>query len=67
MAIENDMQTFSVRLPRSLVAQVDQRAALARRSRNAEIQVLVETAIDLHVLKDKKLAEAHASASGSTA
>lgn len=54
---ENDKSTFSVRLPTSLVKQLDARAALNRRSRNGEVEVLLSEAIDLHVMRDKKLME----------
>lgn len=60
MATENDKSTFSVRLPTALVKMLDQRAALNRRSRNGEVEILLEQAIDLHVMRDKKLLEEHA-------
>lgn len=59
MTTENDKKTFSIRIDAKLSDQIDQRAALAKRSRNAEIEVLLETAIDLHVQRDKKMAEYH--------
>jgi hypothetical protein len=59
MAKENDKSTFSIRIDTGLRDQIDKRAALAKRSRNAEIEVLLETAIDLHVQRDKKLLEVH--------
>jgi hypothetical protein len=55
MATENGLAAFSVRLPTELVQQIDSRRVLSRRTRNAEIQVLLEQAIDLNVARDLKL------------
>lgn len=64
MAIENDKVTFSIRLPKGLVGQIDARRKLAKRSRNAEVEVLLEEVIDLHVKRDLKLLEQHSSTEG---
>jgi hypothetical protein len=55
MNTENDKATFSTRLPKKLADQIDQRARLNRRNRNAEIVLLLEMAIDLAVTRDKKI------------
>lgn len=52
---ESDKKTFSLRIPHSLAAQIDARATLNRRNRNAEIQYMLEQYIDLAVAKDEKL------------
>ncbi len=57
MAIENGLAVFSLRLPRKLADQIDALTALHRRNRNAQIILLLETAIDAQVLKDKKILE----------
>lgn len=55
MSTENDRAVFSLRLPQSLADQIDKRAKVNRRNRNAEIVLLLEMAIDLAVMRDKKL------------
>lgn len=55
MSNENDRSTFSIRIPTSLAQQIDSRAAVSRRTRNAEIICLLEQAIDINVMRDKKL------------
>ena len=47
-----ELRAFTVRLPRDLVDQIDSRAAVSRRSRNAELLVLLESAIDASVTSD---------------
>lgn len=54
--LENGVMTFSLRVPMSLGKQLEARAAVNRRNRNAEIQMLLEEAIDMHVARDQKLA-----------
>lgn len=55
MSTENNLKVFSVRLPQELAKQIDDRCALNRRTRNAEIVLLLEQAIDLNVARDLKL------------
>ncbi len=55
MSIENGRATFSLRLPQALADQIDKRAVVNRRQRNAEIILLLETAIDLGVQRDKEI------------
>ncbi len=57
MARENGLAVFSLRLPESLADQIDARAAVSRRTRNAEIVLLLEQAVDLNVARDKKMLE----------
>lgn len=53
--IENDVVAFTVRLPKALAAQIEQRKVVTRRTRNAEICLLLEQAIDLNVSRDLAL------------
>jgi len=55
MAEKEEMQAFTVRMPRSLVEQIEGRASLMRRSRNTEIISLLEKAIDYQVEQDLKI------------
>ncbi len=55
MSIENGRATFSLRLPQALADQIDKRALVNRRQRNAEIILLLEIAIDLGVQRDKEI------------
>jgi len=55
MSTENGLSVFSVRLPKALAEQIDARCKVNRRTRNAEITLLLEQAIDLHVARDAKL------------
>lgn len=48
----DDLKAFTIRVPRELVDQIDARAKLNKRKRNAEINVLLETAIDRMVNSD---------------
>lgn len=57
MTTENDRVAFSVRLPKELCQQIDERAGISRRNRNAEIQLLLEQAIDLNVSRDLRIME----------
>lgn len=60
MAKTEDILPFSIRLPRSLAEQINQRANLTRRSRNSEIQAMLEYAIakqhssDLAIMEDMR-------------
>lgn len=55
MPNENDLATFTVRIPKNLEQQIQARAELHRRSRNAECQLLLEMALDLAVQRDLKM------------
>jgi hypothetical protein len=55
MAVENDLTTFSIRIPRNLCDQIEARKKVSKRSRNGEITLLLETAIDILVARDKRL------------
>lgn len=61
MLTENDMKVFSIRIPATLSDQIDARKKLHHRSRNAEIQLLLEMALDIAVARDLKLAKEHSS------
>ena len=50
--MKQDLKAFTVRLPPTLVEQIDVRARLAHRTRNAEVIVLLENAIDGAVARD---------------
>jgi len=43
---------FTVRMPRGLCAQIEARAALNHRSRNGELNAMLENAIDATTAKD---------------
>lgn len=58
MATENGLKVFSIRLPESLARQIDDRCAINRRTRNAEIVLLLEQAIDLNVERDLRVMKA---------
>lgn len=47
-----DMAAFTIRIPKPLADQIDMRAKLHRRTRNAEINVLLEEGIDERVGRD---------------
>lgn len=51
MAVENDLDVFSVRLPKSLGESVRMLSTLGRRSRNSQIVMLLEEAVDLNKAK----------------
>lgn len=53
-------KAFTVRLPRDLVDQIDARARVNKRRRNAEIHLLLERAIDHLVKTDLDLLNKHA-------
>jgi hypothetical protein len=59
MSIENELAVFSVRIPKKLAEQIDGRAKVNRRTRNAEIVLLLEQIIDIHVARDLKAQEEH--------
>lgn len=52
--VENDLEVFSVRLPRGLGEAVKQIAKESRRSRNGQIVLLIEQAVDLHKIRATK-------------
>ena len=51
----DDLKAFTIRVPRDLVDQIDARARLNHRKRNAEINVLLEIAIDTSVDSDLRV------------
>jgi hypothetical protein len=53
----DEIIAFTTRLPRSLVAQVDARRKLNKRTRNSEIHFLVEAGIQAGVDRDRQLME----------
>lgn len=48
----DDTKAFTIRIPATLAEQIDMRAKTNRRTRNAEINVLLEHGIDHGVAKD---------------
>ena len=52
---DEEKTQFSVRFDKTLVAQVDARRKLSKRSRNAEIEYLVERAIEAEVERDQEI------------
>lgn len=52
-------RSFSIRIPDELEAQISARAAVSRRSRNSQIIVLLEAAIDSTVAADLEAIKAH--------
>lgn len=59
----DDLKAFTIRVPRDLVDQIDARAKMNRRKRNAEINVLLEDAIDRSVDSDLRVIKTTASRS----
>lgn len=57
MAVENDLKVFSLRLPAHLASKIDQRAGSYHRTRNSEICVLLEMAVDLALKRDAQISE----------
>ncbi len=51
------MKAFTIRIPADLHDQIEARAMVNRRTKNAEIIHILETAIDEHVAIDIKLAK----------
>lgn len=51
----DDLRAFTIRIPASLAEQVEARAKISRRTRNAEINLLLERGIDVAVAADLKL------------
>ncbi len=58
---ESETVAFSVRLSKELVDQIDARRKVAKRSRNMEVELLIERQIQVEVQRDlelvKKMAE----------
>lgn len=50
--MEDTIVAFTVRLPKSLIDQIEVRAAINHRKRNGEIHALLENAIDGSVGSD---------------
>lgn len=53
--MSDDLDAFTIRIPRELKAQIDARAAINHRKRNGEITALLEKAIDDAVAADRAL------------
>ena len=58
MAEENSLKVFSLRLKKPLAEQIEARCVVSRRTRNAEIVLLLEQAIDIAVERDRKMLKA---------
>jgi len=52
---QDDLQAFTVRLPRGLVAQITARGLVERRKRNSQIQYMLERQIEDAVTSDLKV------------
>jgi hypothetical protein len=52
---EKEKTQFSVRFDNALVNQIDARRKLSKRSRNAEVEYLVEKAIEAEVERDREI------------
>lgn len=52
--VENELEVFSVRLPKPLGEAIKQIASDSRRSRNGQIVILLEQAVDLHKIRATK-------------
>lgn len=52
--IENDLEVFSLRVPRALGEEVKRMAEQSNRSRNGQIIVLLTEAVDLHKVRASK-------------
>lgn len=48
----DDYSTFSIRIPKEIADQLAVRARILRRSRNAEVLVLITQALDYSVAQD---------------
>ncbi|MEN7527854.1 MULTISPECIES: Arc family DNA-binding protein [unclassified Cupriavidus] len=57
MAKQENMTAFTVRLPVEMEAQIQARADISRRSRNAEILILLEQALDASTRADADLVQ----------
>lgn len=53
-----EMTAFTVRIPSDLAVQIDARAKINHRSRNAEITILLEKSIDDSVRRDLQAMQA---------
>lgn len=51
------LKAFTIRIPQDLHDQIEARAVVSRRTKNAEIIHIIETAIDTQVNTDLKLAK----------
>ena len=56
--IENGVRAFSTRLPCDLVDKIDARRKITKRTRNAEIEVLLTQSLDLNEQRERQLLEA---------
>jgi predicted DNA-binding protein len=57
------MKAFTIRIPQDLHDQIEARAVINRRTKNAEIIHILETAIDEQVARDLSLAKSGLKAS----
>lgn len=57
--VEEQLDAFTIRIPRSLKSQIEDRARVNKRSRNMEITALLENAIDTSVKSDLTLMKKH--------
>lgn len=52
--VENDLEVFSIRLPKEMGETIKKLAEANRRSRNGQIVTLLEQAVDLHKARSGK-------------
>lgn len=57
--VEEQLDAFTIRIPRTLKEQIEKRAGVNKRSRNMEITALLENAIDSSVKSDLDLMQKH--------
>lgn len=57
--VEEQLDAFTIRIPRSLKSQIEDRARVNKRSRNMEITALLENSIDTSVKSDLTLMKKH--------
>ena len=61
MAKKKDYAAFTVRVPKSLDRQIEDRAEINRRSKAEEVQLLIERGIDASVSRDLAISSASTS------
>lgn len=54
---DDGMATFSIRIPQALCDQIDARRKVAKRSRNKEVELMLERQIETEVARDKIIVE----------
>lgn len=52
---DEEWASCSIRIPRSLMDQIEARCKVSKRSKNKEIQLLLERQIDAEVKRDQEL------------